>query len=134
MDERLKGLKKAMDNHTFQGIKFSDEHKKKITQQIEQQQEDVTENILSLLTQAKTGSELTQLLHLRGVKSIVNNEGCVYTILHTQELLGIIESYWVEGEKFYQLTNKGLKLVNKTERQKSGRLSKLFRGVRANEH
>ena len=52
------------------------------------------------------------LLHVKGIKSIVDNEGMIYTILHKEELLGTLESYWSKtGEKYYKLTNKGLKIV-----------------------
>ncbi|WP_421663779.1 PadR family transcriptional regulator [Lysinibacillus telephonicus] len=139
MDERLKGLKKAMNNHTFRQVKFTDAHRQKINEQIEQlEDQDVTKFILSLLTQERTGSELTQLLHVRGIKTIINNEGIVYTILHAQEQQGIIESYWTEDdEKYYKLTNKGMKILQKKKVQKSSRdisLKQLFNEVTLNEH
>ncbi|SOC15656.1 PadR family transcriptional regulator [Ureibacillus xyleni] len=113
MDERLKGLKKAMDQHTFQNVQFKDAHRQQIKQQITLD-EDITQIILALLTNEKTGSQITQLLHVKGTKSIVNNEGVVYTILHTEEQLGNLESYWSsDGEKYYLLTAKGKKSLQK---------------------
>lgn len=137
MDERLKGLKKAMNNHIFPQVKFTDDHRQKIKQQIEQlSEEDITKAILSLLIKEKTGSELTQLLHVRGYKSIINNEGIVYTILHDQEQRGILQSYWCENdEKYYKLTNKGLKIVQKKVLQRGNSLVKqLFYEVTSNEN
>ncbi|KGR75647.1 helix-turn-helix transcriptional regulator [Ureibacillus sinduriensis] len=117
MEERLKRVKKAMNTHTFGQVKFTDAHHQKINERIEQLQDaDITNVILSLLTGEKTGSELTQLLHVRGIKSILNNEGIIYTTLHTQEQQGTLESYWSEeDEKYYKLTKKGLKLLQKQQ-------------------
>ena len=138
MDERLKGLKKAMKNNTFQHVHFQDAHRKNINERIEHLcQDDITPVILPLLTQKKTGSNITQLLHARGIKSIVNNEGVVYTILHTQEQLGTVESSWSEnGEKYYKLTNKGLTMLQKEELQRKDRFSlkHLFQEVITNEN
>ena len=95
MDERLKGLKKAMKNHTFQNVQFSEQHRQKVHTKMEQLQDvDLTPAILALLTEQRSGSELAQLLHVKGIKSIVDNEGMIYTILHKEELLGTLESYW----------------------------------------
>ncbi|MDN4495246.1 helix-turn-helix transcriptional regulator [Ureibacillus aquaedulcis] len=138
MEERFKRLKKAMNTHTFGQVKFTDEHRQKINEKIEQLQEvDITNVILSLLTGAKTGSELTQLLHVRGIKSILNNEGAVYTILHTQEQQGTLESYWVgDEEKYYKLTKKGLKYLQKQQlRENPGKsLKDLLNEVTPNEN
>lgn len=138
MEERLKRLKKAMNNHAFRQVKFTDTHRQKINEQIKQlQDEDLSRVILSLLTQAKTGLELTQLLHVRGIKSIINNEGIVYTTLHAQEQQGNLESYWTEEEeKYYKLTKKGLKVLQKQQLQESrGKsLKQLFDEVTPNEN
>ena len=138
MEERLKGLKKAMNNHTFRQVKFTDAHRQKVNEQIEQlQDEDLWRVILSLLTQEKTGLELTQLLHVRGVKSIINNEGVIYTTLHAQEQQGNLESYWtVEEEKYYKLTKRGLKILQKQQLQESrgNSLKQLFNEVTPNEN
>ncbi|MDI7742689.1 helix-turn-helix transcriptional regulator [Lysinibacillus fusiformis] len=138
MEERLKGLKKAMNNRTFRQVKFTDAHRQKVNEQIEQlQDEDLWRVILSFLTQEKTGLELTQLLHIRGVKSIINNEGVVYTTLHAQEQQGNLESYWtVEEEKYYKLTKRGLKILQKQQLQESrgNSLQQLFNEVTPNEN
>jgi len=139
MEERLKRLKNAMNNHTFRQVEFTDIHRQKINQQIEQlQEEDVSKVLLSLLNQAKTGSELIQLLHIRGINGILNNEGTVFTILHEQEQQGVLESYWSENnEKYYKLTKKGQKILQKTMLPKtSGELSvkQLFHEVMPNEN
>ncbi|MER2238011.1 MAG: helix-turn-helix transcriptional regulator [Psychrobacillus sp.] len=138
MEERLKGLKKAMNNRTFRQVKFTDAHRQKVNEQIEQlQDEDLWRVILSFLTQEKTGLELTQLLHIRGVKSIINNEGVVYTTLHAQEQQGNLESYWtVEEEKYYKLTKRGLKILQEQQLQESrgNPLKQLFNEVTPNEN
>lgn len=135
MDERLKGLKKAMKNHTFQNVQFSEQNRQKVHTKMEQLQDvDLTPAILSLLTEQRSGSELAQLLHVKGIKSIVDNEGMIYTILHKEELLGTLESYWSKtGEKYYKLTSKGLKIVQMKEQKKTGfSLKQLFQEVKMN--
>lgn len=125
MDEQLKGLKKAMNLHSFRHVQFNDQQRQIINEKIEQlKEEEITQVILTLLTQSKTGSELAQLLHVRGIKSINNNEGIIYTVLHSEELRGTVESYWSEeGEKYYILSSKGLKILQKEQKLKKGRLS-----------
>ncbi|MCM3388803.1 helix-turn-helix transcriptional regulator [Ureibacillus chungkukjangi] len=135
MEERLKGLKKAMNTHTFRQVKFTDEHRQKVNQQIEEI--DLSGIIFPLLTQSKTGFELTQLLHVRGIKSILNNEGAIYTTLHEEELQGMLESYWSdEGEKHYTLTKKGLKVLQKQQlaKRRENSLKQLFNEVTPNEN
>ena len=138
MEERLKGLKKAMTTHTFRQVKFTDEHRQKVNQQIEQIEEvNLSSIILPLLTQSKTGFELTQLLHVRGIKSILNNEGAIYTTLHEQEQQGMVESYWSkEDEKYYKLTKKGLRVLQKQElaKRRENSLKQLFNEVTPNEN
>lgn len=137
MDERLKRLKKAMKNNTFQHVQFKEAQREKINESIEQIHTDLTPLILTLLTQRKTGSDLSLLLHARGIKSIVNNEGIIYTHLHTQEHLGYVKSYWEEdGEKYYELTNKGLNLIQKEQLQLKNRysLKDLFQELNINEN
>lgn len=137
MDERLKRLKKAMKNNTFQHVQFKEAQREKINESIEHIHTDLTPLILTLLIQRKTGSDLSLLLHARGIKSIVNNEGIIYTHLHTQEHLGYVKSYWEEdGEKYYELTNKGLNLIQKEQLQLKNRysLKDLFQGLNINEN
>ncbi len=137
MDERLKRLKKAMKNNTFQHVQFKEAQREKINESIEHIHTDLTPLILTLLIQRKTGSDLSLLLHARGIKSIVNNEGIIYTHLHTQEHLGYVKSYWEEdGEKYYELTNKGLNLIQKEQLQLKNRysLKDLFQELNINEN
>ena len=65
--------------------------------------------ILSLLFEAKSGIEITQLLHVRGIQDVVNNEGMIYSILHEQESSGFVLANWTEGVKRYELTKTGKK-------------------------
>lgn len=137
MEERLKGLKKAMENTKFEHLQFSEVHRQKVNDQIKQiSPVALTEEILPLLVESKTGSELAELLHIRGEKSIRFNEGTIYTSLHQAEQNGELESFWTEGEKYYRLSKKGQKLLQKKHPSTATRFSlrQLFHEVNTDEH
>ena len=137
MEERLKGLKKAMKNTTFEHLQFSEVHRQKVNDQIKQiSPAALKEVILPLLVEYKTGSELAELLHVRGQKSIQSNEGTIYTSLHLAEQNDELESFWIEGEKYYRLSKKGQKLLQKKQPSPatSFSLRQLFHEVITDEH
>ncbi len=138
MEERLKGLKKAMKNTTFESLQFSEELQQKVNDQIRQISPiALTEVMLPFLIESKTGRELAEILHITGEKSILSNEGCIYTHLHQAEQNGIIDSFWAEdGEKYYRLSKKGKKLMQKECPSPSNRFSlkQLFLEVTTDEH
>lgn len=107
MDDRLKNLKKAMDRTAFSSMKFTEQHKENVQRQLSA--EELKKVILSLLFEAKSGIEITQLLHVRGIHDVVNNEGMIYSILHEQESDGYVLANWKEGVKRYELTKTGKK-------------------------
>ncbi|MGE7981085.1 helix-turn-helix transcriptional regulator [Solibacillus sp. NPDC093137] len=107
MDDRLKNLKKAMDRTAFSSTKFTEQHKENVQRQLSA--EELKKVILSLLFEAKSGIEITQLLHVRGIHDVVNNEGMIYSILHEQESDGYVLANWKEGVKRYELTKTGKK-------------------------
>lgn len=130
MDERLKGLKRAMKNHTFADVHFSEEQRMKIRNQM---QPNIEQALFSLLTERKTATELIQLLHVKGIKSIWQNEGLVFIKLHQAEAAGEIESIWnAQGEKSYRLTKKGQQKYVEAAQQKWS-LKGLLHGVKPNE-
>lgn len=105
MEERLKNLKKAMDQTAFKKLAFTTEHEQNIRKQL--QPLPLKQLLLSMLIEAKSGIELTQLLHVRGIEQIVDNEGSVYALLHEAEQQGWLKVSWVQGMKYYQLTKLG---------------------------
>ena len=107
MDDRLKNLKTAMDRTAFSGTKFTEQHKQQVQRQLNV--DEVKKVLLSLLFEAKSGIEITQLLHVRGVQDVVNNEGMIYSILHEQENDGLVLASWNNGVKRYELTKAGKK-------------------------
>lgn len=107
MDDRLKNLKKAMDCTAFSSTKFIEQHKQHVQRQ--SSVDELKKVILSLLFEAKSGIEITQLLHVRGVRDVINNEGMIYSILHEQENEGIVLASWNDGVKCYVLTKAGKK-------------------------
>lgn len=107
MDDRLKNLKKAMDRTAFSSTKFTEQHKENIQRQLNA--DGLKKVILSLLFEAKSGIEITQLLHIRGIQDVVNNEGMIYSILHEEESNGFVLANWEEGVKRYELTKIGKK-------------------------
>lgn len=65
MEDRLKGLRKSMENTTFKHLSFSDQHRKRVREKINQsseKEEDILLAVLQLLMNEKTGYELAQLL------------------------------------------------------------------------
>ncbi|MHC0038776.1 PadR family transcriptional regulator [Pseudoneobacillus sp. C159] len=118
MEDRLKNLKKVMDQRTFSELTFTDQHKKKILERAKQNESesDIQLAVLQLLVQAKTGYELSSLLMARGIKSFQDQEGTLYTLLHRLEQSDYLRSSWDEsGGKYYELNDKGRKLLKKSE-------------------
>ncbi|MGG0260259.1 PadR family transcriptional regulator [Bacillus mycoides] len=120
MEDRLKGLRKSMENTTFKHLSFSDQHRKRVREKInasDEKEEDISLAILQLLSNEKTGYELSQLLRGRGIRKFEGNEGFLYTVLHRLEQNRFIQSSWDhEGAKYYQLNDKGRKMVRKAEK------------------
>lgn len=108
----LNNLRKSMKKTTFKELEFTDSHRQAVQQKIEQlaSVEDLRLVVLQLLTQQKTGYELTQLLHTREMKGLESNEGALYVLLHQLEQEGQLYAHWSdEGEKFYVLSKQGEK-------------------------
>jgi len=119
MEDRLKNLKRAMDQRTFTQLNFTEQHRKNILGKIHQpadKDEDILLAVIQLLVHEKTGFELTKLLRGRGIQKFEDNEGFLYTILHRLEQTGCIQSSWTEA-KYYQLTDKGRKVLRKAEKR-----------------
>jgi predicted transcriptional regulator len=135
MEDRLKNLKKAMDQRAFRQLNFTEQHRrnihKKINQQVEND-EDILLAVMQLLVHEKTGFELTKLLRGRGIRKFEDNEGFLYTLLHRLEHSGSIQSSWNEAEvKYYQLTDKGRKVLRKAEKKQNKKqvvFKELFEG------
>ncbi|PGX49351.1 PadR family transcriptional regulator [Bacillus cereus] len=120
MEDRLKGLRKSMENTTFKHLSFSDQHRKQMREKINasnEKEEDISLAILQLLSNEKTGYELSQLLRGRGIRKFEGNEGFLYTVLHRLEQNRLIQSSWDHaGAKYYQLNDKGRKMLRKAEK------------------
>lgn len=120
MEDRLKSLRKSMENTTFKHLSFSDQHRKRVREKINasnEKEEDISLAILQLLSNEKTGYELSQLLRGRGIRKFEGNEGFLYTVLHRLEQNRLIQSSWDhEGAKYYQLNDKGRKMLRKAEK------------------
>lgn len=135
MEDRLKILKKAMDQGTFTQLNFTEQHRRNIHRKIKQQvenDEDIVLAVMQLLVHEKTGFELTKLLRGRGIQKFEDNEGFLYTLLHRLEQSGSIQSSWTEAEaKYYQLTDKGRKVLRKAEKKQNKKqvvFKELFEG------
>ncbi|MEV5111497.1 PadR family transcriptional regulator [Bacillus sp. LBA3-1-1.1] len=120
MEDRLKGLRKSMENTMFKHLSFSDQHRKQVREKINasnEKEEDISLAILQLLSNEKTGYELSQLLRGRGIRKFEGNEGFLYTVLHRLEQNRFIQSSWDHaGAKYYQLNDKGRKMLRKAEK------------------
>ncbi|PFO62223.1 lineage-specific thermal regulator protein [Bacillus cereus] len=120
MEDQLKDLRKSMENTTFKHLSFSDQHRKQVREKINasnEKEEDISLAILQLLSNEKTGYELSQLLRGRGIRKFEGNEGFLYTVLHRLEQNRLIQSSWDHaGAKYYQLNDKGRKMLRKAEK------------------
>ncbi|WP_144513879.1 PadR family transcriptional regulator [Bacillus sp. FJAT-22090] len=119
MEERLKNLKKTMDETAFAEINFTEEHRKAIRRKMfnEENEDTIFLAVMQLLIQEKTGYELVKFLRGRGIRKFEENEGIVYTFLHQLEQDGYLCSRWNDSSsKYYQLNNKGTKLLRKSEK------------------
>jgi DNA-binding PadR family transcriptional regulator len=127
MENRLKGLKKAMDSSIFKHTEFTEKQQRNIQQSLHSQC--LKNSILSLLFEAKSGIEITQQLHLKKVGEIMQNEGLIYTTLHKAESEGLIQSAWIEGIKYYEITSLGKKALNEQPGKTNLSIKdRLFRG------
>lgn len=120
MEDRLSKLRKSMEKSAFKELNFSEKMRKEIHKQINMPDEDddlISLAILQLLLHEKTGYELTGLLRSRGLKKFEDNEGSLYTMLHSLEQKRLIGSCWNEEEaKYYQITDKGRKYARRLEK------------------
>ncbi|WP_203248773.1 PadR family transcriptional regulator [Sporosarcina beigongshangi] len=121
MENRLKGLKKSMDDTAFSQLQFTEQHRKEIRAKISETDDSVLLAVMQLLVEEKTGYELVQFLGGRGIRKFEDNEGNLYTLLHQLERDGCLQSSWNEATKFYRLNNKGIKRLGKMEKQSSSR-------------
>lgn len=123
MEDRLKGLRKSMENTTFKQLDFSEQHRKQIHEKINksyENEEDIFLAVLQLLVHEKTGYELAQLLRGRGIQQFEENEGFLYTLLHRLEQTSVIKPSWDHlGDKYYQINDKGRKILRKAEKNSS---------------
>ncbi|WP_082820518.1 PadR family transcriptional regulator [Fictibacillus phosphorivorans] len=123
MENRLKNLKKIMNEKTFSQVRFTEKHRTIIQNKIHNQEnkEDVIISILQLLSKEKTGYQLANLLRGRGMRHFEDNEGALYILLHSLENKGVLQTKGIEkdGAKYYVLTNKGKKLLKQTEQKES---------------
>lgn len=121
MEERLKRLRKSMDTNTFSRLSFTEQHRKKIREKISKENEsedDIFLAVMQLLVDEKTGFELVHLLRGRGIRTFEDNEGSLYALLHQLEQDGCLYASWNKTNvKYYQLSNKGRKRLQKSEKQ-----------------
>ncbi|MBH0155172.1 PadR family transcriptional regulator [Fictibacillus sp. 5RED26] len=136
MENRLKNLKKIMDEKTFSHVRFTEKHRETVQNKWSNQEdkEQIVLNILQLLNEEKTGYQLANLLLARGVKQFDDNEGSLYVLLHSLESKGVVQSEWLlkEKTKYYHLTHKGKRLLKQAEhkeKQSSVILQQLIGGA-----
>lgn len=119
MENRLKKLKKSIDHSEYSNLTFTNDHKRNVMNRIrqtEERDEDILLAVLQLLAEPKTGFELTQRLRSRGIKKFEEDEGALYTLLHSIELKNWVGSTWNDHkQKEYYLQSKGKKIVKKAE-------------------
>lgn len=135
MEDRLRKLKKSLDQTAFSNLHFTEHHQKEIRAKAKRSGEnenEITLTIFQLLINHRTGHELAQLLSARGITKFEDAEGMLYTLLHQLEQDDCIQSKWDESKvKSYYLNNKGLRLLRKSEKyraEKQVSFKELFEG------
>lgn len=123
MEDRIKGLRIAMNKHTFNQLEFTEQLQKNINEKINKQEtkeEEVVFAIMNLLSQEKSGYELANSIRSRGIRNFEDNDGFLYSMLHRLENVGYLQSRWDETEiKYYLLTEKGRKILRKLEKKQA---------------
>lgn len=118
----LKNLKQAMQKHTFQDVQFDESKQQAVYTKVQQiiSVEDLKSTVLGLMQTEKSGFQLTELLHMRSEKAIIQNEGLLYQCLHELEASDLINGLWRHGEKVYFLSKKGQKQLALMQRPSGG--------------
>lgn len=128
MDNQLRDLKNSMKNTVLKEVTFE---KKQMDIVRKRMQEENNLPIFQLLKSEKSGFELLQSLRSRGVKTYDLEEGALYTKLHELEQKQWLTSRWIDEEKRYVLSQKGLKQLAELEEKapkKKWSLQELFGG------
>lgn len=118
MEDRLKRLRRAMDDGSFQRMPFTEEKTRMIKKGVNSSREDdegIQVHILQLLQKEKTGHELLNYLRARGIKKYEERQGFLYSVLHKMEQDRILESSWKEGVKRYIVSKRGRRLLQQIE-------------------
>ncbi len=113
-----------MDRTTFSQLNFTEKNRKEIRNKINQQnerEENILLALMQLLVTQKTGFELAQLLRARDIRKFEDSQGGLYTLLHRLEQSMYIRSSWdvTSVAKYYQLTDKGGKVLKKLEKKQT---------------
>ncbi|MCA1060248.1 PadR family transcriptional regulator [Rossellomorea aquimaris] len=122
MEERLEGLRKAMDLGSFKQMPFTEEKKQMIKRGIKNSKgndQDILLHILQLLMDKKTGHELLKNLRSRGITQYEDRHGFLYTALHKMEQDKLLDSSWELEGKYYKLSSRGRKALQRLEEGKS---------------
>ncbi|CQR48079.1 lineage-specific thermal regulator protein [Paraliobacillus sp. PM-2] len=121
MENRLRKLRSIMNDSTFNQLQFTERHRNRVHDKINKEnesKEDICLAALQLLLNKKTGFELIQLLHARGLESFKENEGNLYTLLHELEQNGYVISDWNDkAVKYYQTSEEGKAVLEKEKKK-----------------
>ncbi|OZM58392.1 lineage-specific thermal regulator protein [Lottiidibacillus patelloidae] len=121
MENKLKRLRNSMEKTKFNKLDFSDQLRKQINDKIsklKESEEDVYLAVFQLLLNKKSGYDLSQQLTARGILQFEESQGSLYTMLHRLEKNNYLLSNWDEkGVKYYQLNDKGRKILQKNEQE-----------------
>lgn len=111
-----------MDLGSFSQMPFTEEKKKMIKRGVlnsKGNDQDILLHILQLLVDEKTGYELLKNLRSRGINQYEERHGFLYTALHKMEQDKLLDSSWELEGKYYKLSNRGRKVLQRLEEGKS---------------
>lgn len=116
MEDRLRNLKSTLNESVLKELKFSKNNRIAVMNRINMKKNPKLD-ILQLLQVKRTGYEISRSLFSRGIYRYQFDEGNLYLLLHELEMSQYIAGEWINEEKYYVLTNKGLKFLHQIEKQ-----------------
>ncbi|HHY21729.1 MAG TPA: hypothetical protein GX525_07570 [Bacilli bacterium] len=126
MNEQLKQLKEAFDSTYFHKVQLSKDRKKQIKRIVREKiafsyEADVVEEVLlAIKNKALSGFDILKALRLSNRNRFENSEGELYAYLHYLEQERMLIGHWIDVDgsksKYYSLSTKGIKYLNKLQK------------------
>ncbi|WP_158211478.1 PadR family transcriptional regulator [Alkalihalobacterium alkalinitrilicum] len=132
MEDRLKGLKKALKHNVFHNVSFSEERRQAVKETIQAEKDpfkwDETTVLVLLNTindRSLTGFQIAENMSEKDDHTFKDQEGRLYTLLHRLEQKRILRSEWKieddKNRKYYSLSSIGKRILASKAKEESGK-------------